>query len=82
MPKPKTQTPKLNDTQLVIMSAAARRSDHALLPFPQNLSVKGTALDKVVAMLIKRNLIGEQHVAEHEPQLGALLRRGQHGHSR
>jgi hypothetical protein len=44
MPKTQTSPPKLNDTQLVILSAAAQRGDHALLPFPQSLTVKGAAV--------------------------------------
>ncbi|ODR94987.1 hypothetical protein AUC70_04280 [Methyloceanibacter stevinii] len=59
-----TQTQKLNDTQLVILSAAAQRSDHALLPFPQNLSVRGAALDKIITSLLKRSLIEERPVAD------------------
>ena len=64
MPKPKTQTPKLNDTQLVVLSAAAQREDHALLPFPQSLSVKGSALDKVITPLLKQSLIEERRVSD------------------
>ena len=68
MPKPKTQTPKLNDTQLVVLSAAAQREDNALLPFPQRLSVKGSALDKVITPLLKRSLIEERRVVEGAPE--------------
>ncbi|BAQ16573.1 MULTISPECIES: DUF3489 domain-containing protein [Methyloceanibacter] len=64
MPKPKTQTPKLNDTQLVILSAAAQRSDHALLPLPQGLSLQGPARAKAITTLLKRGLIEERRIAD------------------
>jgi hypothetical protein len=68
MPKTQTSTPKPTDTQLVILSAAAQRADHALLPFPQHLTVKGAALDKVVATLRKRNLIEERRIVDSAPE--------------
>ena len=55
MPKTQSSTPKLTDIQLVILNAAAQRGDYALLPFPQRLTVKGAALDKVITILRKRN---------------------------
>lgn len=64
MPKIKSQSPKLSDMQLVILSAAAQRADHSLLPFPQSLTVKGVALDKVIATLRKRNLIEERRIVD------------------
>lgn len=68
MPKTHTSTPKLTDTQLVILSAATQRADHALLPFPQSLTVKGAALDKTVATLRKRNLIEERRIVDGAPE--------------
>lgn len=68
MAKSQTRTPQLSDTQLVILSAAAKRADHSLLPFPQRLTVKGAALDKVIATLRKRNLIEERRVVDGAPQ--------------
>ena len=68
MPKTQTSTPKLTDTQLVMLSAAAQRADHALHPFPQSLTVKGAALDKVVETLRKRNLIEERRITEGAPE--------------
>ena len=41
--------PKLNDTQLVILSAAARRQDGAVLPLPKSLRIKGGAVTKKVS---------------------------------
>jgi len=68
MPKAQTPKPKLTDTQFVILSAAAQRDDHSLLPFPQSLTVKGAALDKVIATLRKRNLIEERRIADGAPE--------------
>ena len=68
MPKTQSSTPNLTDTQLVILNAAAQRADHALLPFPQSLTVKGAALDKVIATLRKRNLIEERRSADGAPE--------------
>lgn len=62
MPKAQTELPKLSDTQLVILNSAANRADHSLLPFPESLTVKGAALDKVIATLHKRNLIEERRI--------------------
>ena len=58
----KTQSPiaKLSDAQLVILSAAAQRSDNSLLPVPQSLTVKGAALNKVVDTLCERKLAEER----------------------
>jgi hypothetical protein len=49
--------PKLSDTQLVILSAAAQRDDLSVLPLPDSLNVKGGALNKVMASLRNRGLI-------------------------
>jgi len=66
---PETQTPisKLNDTQLVLLGAAAQRDDHSLLPCPENLTAKGAALDKIIKSLRKRNLIEEQRIVDGAP---------------
>ena len=36
--------PKLSDTQLVILSTAAQRSDLSVLPLPETLKIKGGAV--------------------------------------
>ena len=36
--------PKFTDTQLVTLSAAARRQDRAALPLPKSLRIKGGAV--------------------------------------
>ena len=48
---------KLSDTQLVILSAAAQREDHNILPLPGSL--RGGAAAKVVGALLSRGLIAE-----------------------
>jgi hypothetical protein len=68
MPKPQSTSTKLSDTQLVILSAAAKRADHSLLPFPQSLTVKGAALDKVVDTLCKRKLAEERRTINGAPE--------------
>ena len=52
--------PKLTDTQLVILSAAAKRKDGLVLPTPKSLKVKGTALTKTLEALRKRGLLEEK----------------------
>ena len=68
MSKSSSPTAKLNDSQLVILSAAAQRADGSLLPFPQSLSVKGAALGKVVETLCKRKLVEERTVINGAPE--------------
>ena len=49
---------RLSDTQRVILSAAAQRSDGNVLPLPGSL--RGGAATKVVGALLSRGLIREQ----------------------
>ncbi len=55
--------PKLTDTQLVILSAAARRRDRAVLPLPKSLKVKGGAATKTLEGLCKKGLLEEKPAA-------------------
>ena len=48
---------KLSDTQSVILSAAAQRTDRFALPLPKNL--KGGAAHKVVSALVAKGLLKE-----------------------
>jgi hypothetical protein len=48
---------RLSDTQLVILGAAAQRPDLSVLPLPDSLTLKGGALNKVMASLRNRGLI-------------------------
>ena len=68
MSKTQSPTTKLSDTQLVILSAAAQRADRSLLPFPQSLTVKGAALNKVVETLCKRKLAEERRTINGAPE--------------
>lgn len=53
--------PKLTDTQLIILSAAAKHTDGAVLPLPQSLKADKGSLARTVKSLIKRGLIAERH---------------------
>ncbi len=52
--------PKLTDTQLVILSTAARRDDGASLPLPKSLKLQGEAFNRVLNSLLKKGLLDEQ----------------------
>ncbi len=52
--------PKLTDTQLVILSAAARRQGRTVLPLPKSLEVKGGAVTKTLEGLRKKSLLDEE----------------------
>ena len=52
--------PKLTDTQLVILSAGAKRKDGAVLPPPKSLKAKGGALSGTLESLLTKGLIQEQ----------------------
>ncbi|MGE0760428.1 MAG: DUF3489 domain-containing protein [Pirellulaceae bacterium] len=55
--------PKLTDTQLVILNAAAGRESRAVLPLPKSLKVnKGTATS-VLKALVARGLVAESRAA-------------------
>lgn len=68
MAKAASPSLKLSDSQLVILSCAAQRTDGALLPFPKVLRIKGAALGKVVETLRKQELIVEKKVSNGEPE--------------
>ncbi len=52
--------PKLTDTQLVILSAAANREDRAVLPLPKSLKIKGSAVTNTLEALRKKGLFKEK----------------------
>ncbi len=54
---------KLTDTELVILSAAARRENGAVLPLPKSLKIKGGAVTKTLDGLRKKGLLEEQPAA-------------------
>ncbi len=55
--------PKLTDSQLVILSAAARRKDGTVLPLPRSLKVNKAATTTVLKSLLKKGLIAERPAA-------------------
>ncbi len=59
--------PKLSDSQLVILSAAARRRDDAVLPLPRSLKVNKAAATTVLKSLLKKGLLKERPAAADEP---------------
>jgi hypothetical protein len=60
-----TRNLKLNDTQLVILSAAADRDDHMVLPLPESLALDDAAAQKTIKVLLKRELLEEVPAALH-----------------
>ena len=52
--------PKLTDTQIVILSAAAQRVGGALLPPPTRLKIEPRNLTRVFKALLKKGLAAEQ----------------------
>jgi hypothetical protein len=52
--------PKLTDTQLVILSAAAQRGDGAALPLPKSIKLQGGAVNHVLKSLLNKGLLSEQ----------------------
>ena len=68
MSKTQPTTVKLSDSQLVILSTAAQRDDGSLLPFPETLTAKGSALSRVIETLRKRKLVEEKPTANGAPE--------------
>ncbi len=58
--------PKLSDSQLVILSAAARRQDGTVLPLPRSLKVNKAAATTVLKSLLKKGLVAERPAAADE----------------
>jgi DNA-binding MarR family transcriptional regulator len=52
--------PKLTDTQLVILTAAARRQDGTVLPLPRSLKVNKAAAATLLKSLLKKGLLEEK----------------------
>lgn len=63
---------KLSDTQAIVLSAAARRDGHIVLPLPDSL--RGGAAKNVVAALLKRGLIAET-ATDSQTKADAALKR-------
>ncbi len=58
--------PKLSDSQLVILSAAAKRRDGTVLPLPRSLKVNKAAATTVLKSLLKKRLLKERPAAADE----------------
>ena len=56
--------PKLTDTQLILLSAAAQRADGSLLPHPPTLAATPADTDKAIAQLVKRGLVEERNATD------------------
>ena len=54
---------KLTDSQLVILSAAAKRDDGAVLPLPKSVKLNKGAITLVLKSLLKHKLVGERDAA-------------------
>lgn len=50
---------KLNDTQLIILSAAARNSGGAVLPLPKGMDISEEATARTLRQLLRRELVAE-----------------------
>ena len=59
--------PKLTDTQLVILSAAAGRDDCAVLPLPKSLRIRGGAVTSTLKSLLKKGLVAERPARRDAP---------------
>ena len=68
--------PKLSDTQLVILSAAAQRADLSVLPLPDSLNLKGGALNKVMDSLRNRGMIRVIQTDDERPDSVILTSEG------
>jgi hypothetical protein len=52
--------PKLTDTQLVILAAAAKRDNGSILPLPKKLKLDAGGTEPLLKALIRRKLVAEQ----------------------
>ena len=67
--------PKLTDTQLVILSAAANRDNRCALPLPKSLAAKDSTVTKTLEGLCMKGLLVEQAATRKQP----VWREGQDG---
>jgi len=58
--------PRFSDLQLVLLSAAASRTNGSLLPFPASID-DDQRRDKAIAALIRRSLVVERDVSARKP---------------
>jgi hypothetical protein len=55
--------PKLNDTQLILLSVAAQRENHSIYPLPQALA-PGTGVTKAIKALVDKALAEERESSD------------------
>lgn len=67
--------PKLNDTQLVILAAAAQRDDRLVLPLPTSLKLDEKQAARTLSGLIRKKLIAARPATGEEP----VWRKGEDG---
>jgi hypothetical protein len=56
--------PKLNDTQLVLLSGASRQPDGSFHPLPETLGSGGDRVIQAIAALVKRGLAAERETLD------------------
>jgi Protein of unknown function (DUF3489). len=59
-----TQTLRLNDLQLVLLSTASQRDDGSLLPPPDSIGERTPAVDKAIKSLLRRGLAAEPDTSD------------------
>ena len=52
--------PKLTDTQLIILAAAAKRDDGSILPLPKKSKLQPDQVQRTLAVLLDKKLVAEQ----------------------
>jgi len=59
-----TQTLRLNDLQLILLSTASQRDDGSLLPPPDSIGERTPAVDKAIKSLLRRGLAAEPDTSD------------------
>lgn len=59
--------PKLTDTQLIILSTAAKRESLAVLPLPKSIKLNKGAMASTLKGLLKKGLVEERAASRGEP---------------
>jgi hypothetical protein len=59
--------PKLTDTQLIILSGAAKRDDGSVLPLPKKLKLGGDAIAGIFKTLLRKKLVSEEAASQGSP---------------
>src|SRR5689334_6446287 len=56
--------PKLNDTQLILLTTASQRDNGSLIPFPDSLTAPADRARKMIGAMIKSGLVEEGKVQD------------------